>query len=291
MSRPRQLRRRSAARKRISLSRIVVAAFAVPITLIVLFAAAYIHGKQSAVTYIAPAIDIASLQHVALPIGQSEEIIQYTGFKVSFNAEHHIPNYSTWELTAAETEGRNPRKSDFYQERSVDGCPTLDDYRKSGFDRGHMAPAADMKWSEQAMDDSHSLANICPQDHSINSGRWSTLEKLCRQWAVRDSTILIICGPVLSDAMPQTIGKNKVSVPRRFFKVVLAPYAEPIRAIGFIMPNNETDESLDAMVYSIDEVETITGYDFFAALPDSIECMVEQSANYRLWNKQKQRRK
>ena len=137
------------------------------------------------------------------------------------------------------------------------------------------------------MEDSHYLTNICPQDHSINSGRWSTLEKKCRQWAVRDSAIIIICGPVLTDIMPNTIGRSQVSVPERFFKIVLAPYAEPPRAIGFIMPNHPTPDGLESMATSVENIEQITGFDFFKCLPYDIENEVESKSNYRLWDKKR----
>lgn len=227
------------------------------------------------------------LTTVELPDETNEIIINYTGFKVSFNPVHHQPNYVAWELTGAETEGMEPRESKFKADSDVYGCATLEDYRRSGYDRGHMAPAGDMKWSAQAMEDSHYLTNICPQDHSINSGRWSTLEKKCRQWAVRDSAIIIICGPVLTDIMPNTIGRSQVSVPERFFKIVLAPYAEPPRAIGFIMPNHPTPDGLESMATSVDNIEQITGFDFFKCLPDDIENEIESKSNYRLWDKKR----
>lgn len=236
---------------------------------------------------LAPDAGTACLQYVSIPDSVPQEITEYTGFIVSFNSEFHIPNYSAWELTGVEADGALPRKSKFFQDNNVEGCPSLDDYRNSGFDRGHMAPAADMKWSEEAMADSHSLANICPQDHSVNGGVWSTLEKKCRNWAKRDSAIVIICGPVMSDVMPQSIGASGVKVPRRFFKVVLAPFVNPPRAIGFIVPNYASPLSLDEMACTVDDVEAITGYDFFQCLPDSIENEIESKANIRIWNKAK----
>lgn len=236
---------------------------------------------------LSPDAGVACLQYVDIPDSVSQDIAEYTGFIVSFNSDFHIPNYSAWELTADKTEGALPRKSKFFQDVNVKGCATLEDYRNSGFDRGHMAPAADMKWSEQAMDDSHSLANICPQDRSVNGGVWSTLEKKCRNWAKRDSAIVIICGPVMSDVMPQSIGDSDVKVPRRFFKVVLAPFVNPPRAIGFIVPNYSSPLSLDEMACTVDDVEAITGYDFFQCLPDSIEDDIESKANIRIWNKAK----
>lgn len=224
---------------------------------------------------------------VTLPENTSEIIKDYEGFTVSFNSDHHVPNYVAWELTGTEAQGKEPRNSKFRADEDVAGCPTIEDYRNSGFDRGHMAPAADMKWSKQAMLDSHYLTNMCPQDHSLNSGRWSTLEDKCRQWAIRDSALVIIAGPVLSDIITRKIGSSHISVPERFFKVILSPYSTPPRAIGFIMANAKISDGIESMAISVDQVEEITGYDFFAALPDEIEEQIESQANYRDWNRRK----
>lgn len=229
-------------------------------------------------------VEASWLRQVELPSGKPEQLIGYTGFKVSFNSQHHQPNYVMWELTGEEALGQEPRKSKFRADPKVFGSATPEDYRNSGYDRGHMAPAADMKWSPKAMNDSHFMTNICPQDHAINSGRWSTLENKCRAWAVRDSALIIISGPVLSDKITRTIG-NGVSVPRRFFKIIVAPYATPPTSIAFIVPNQATPEGIQQMATSIDRVEEITGIDFFPNLPDSIAADLESQHNFNYWNR------
>ena len=140
-----------------------------------------------------------------------------------------------------------------------------------------------MKWSAEAMRASNYLTNICPQAASMNSGAWSTLEETGRAGARRDSAIVIIAGPVLTDRMPLHIGKNRVAVPERFFKVVLAPYVNPPRGIGFVMPNSKVRGGVHTHAMSIDEVEEITGMDFFSALPDDIETAVEKENSYPKW--------
>ena len=234
--------------------------------------------------------DVVCLQRVTIPDETPEIMVDYTGFTVSFNPAHHLPNYVVWELTGKEANGEVPRNSKFRTDSDILGCATTEDYRNSGFDRGHMAPAADMKWSEEAMSDCHYLTNICPQDHNINGGRWSSLEKLSRKWAERDSAVIIICGPVLSDELVMTIGDSQVSVPERFFKVIMAPYVDPPQAIGFIIPNHRTDDGLEAMAMSVDRVEEITGFDFFSCLPDDVENKMEMSANFREWTKRKSKK-
>lgn len=232
----------------------------------------------------APPAPPGDLMAVLVPDHLNEIKADYSGFSLSFNSAHRVPNYVVWELTREKAQGTEPRKSEFHPDPDVYGCPTLADYRNSGFDRGHMAPAADMKWSARAMYDSHVLTNICPQEKSINTGRWNSIEKLERKWALRDSALIIIAGPVLSDELTRTIGKG-VSVPERFFKVILAPYADPPRAIAFIVPNSPTQLGVQQLAATVDEVEAITGFDFFSALPDDIENQVESSSNFNLWQR------
>lgn len=224
-----------------------------------------------------------NLLRVIIPDETPELICNYTGFTVSFNPSWHVPNYVVWELTGAETNGTQPRSNRFASDPDVYGCATLADYRRSNFDRGHMAPAADMKWSAQAMTDCHYLTNIVPQDHRLNAGRWNSLEQKCRSIAQRDSAIIIIAGPVLSDCINRTIGASQVAVPDRFFKVIFAPYANPPRAVGFVMPNREVADPISAMAMTVDQVEEITGFDFFSELPDDIEKRVESTIRLRDW--------
>lgn len=230
-----------------------------------------------------------ALMEVVVPCDVEQQMVAYHGFTVSYNAEAHQPNYVAWELTADETNGGAKRDVNFDVDRSVRGTAELADYKNSGYDRGHMIPAADVKWDAEAMRASHLLTNICPQDHKLNAGAWATLEGNCRQWARRDSAIIIICGPVLSDYMPRSIGVEgrRIPVPERFFKVVLSPYTSPPQGIGFIMANTSIDGGVQATAVSIDEVEAVTGYDFFSALPDDIEQEVEAQCAYHLWQRKK----
>lgn len=238
--------------------------------------------------YPASAISEAEkLMAVEIPDDLKSIYKRYEGFDLSFNPDHKVPNYVAWELTRAEARAQEASRKDgaFNPDVTVDSSPTLDDYRNSGFDRGHMCPAGDMKWDVQAMRDCFLLTNMCPQAHSLNSGAWKSLEETCRDWAVRDSAIIIICGPVLTDKITRTIGQGKVTVPERFFKVVLAPYANPPRAIGFVMPNSAVRGGYQNTATTVDDIEAITGYDFFAALPDDLENKIEATADTRTWFK------
>lgn len=221
--------------------------------------------------------------NVIIPANTDSRLISYPGFIVSFNRTHHQPNYSAWILTGQHTDGPNSRSDKFAADYNIDGCATIDDYRNSGYDRGHMAPAGDMKWSADAMDASFLLTNISPQAKRLNQGAWKKLEEKTRRWAQRDSILIIVCGPILTDRITKTIGDSHVSVPSRYFKAILAPYTDPPRAIAFIMNNGYVDGGIQAAAVSVDQAEAITGFDFFSALPDSIENIIESQNRFSQW--------
>lgn len=229
----------------------------------------------------------AGLLDVATPDYMRSQIKGYTGFALSFNADNHTPNWVAWELLGSETDGPQSRGNLFWKDDEIIGCPDVSDYKKSGFDRGHMCPAADQKWSEKAMTDCFSFANMAPQDHALNAGAWQTLEKKERHWARRDSAILIVAGPVYEDADSCRIGGIGVRVPSAFFKVIVAPYIDWPRGIAFVYPNMASPGNMENYVVTIDDVERITGLDFFHNLPDDIEEKVESVSSFRDWNKNK----
>lgn len=229
------------------------------------------------------ALHYDGLDHVVMPKSVESEEHEYTGFRMSFNRHNRTPNWVAWELLGAETDGGASRHNKFWQDAEVAGCPTTYDYRNSGYDRGHMCPAAEQKWSQDAMDDCFVMANMCPQDHALNSGAWNILENKERNWARRDSAIVIVAGPIYEKGDTKTIG-NGVLVPSAFFKVILAPYVDKPRAIGFVYPNMSAPGNMQNYVMTVDDVEALTGYDFFSALPDEIEKEVESKASFREWN-------
>lgn len=231
--------------------------------------------------------DARDLMIVNLPPDTKQQLIHYEGMDISFNSAMHLPNFAAWELTGYETDGKEKRGSRFVSDPDVEGCAETWDYNYSGYDRGHMAPAGDMKWSSKAMEQSFYLTNICPQAKPLNVGAWKHLEEKCRKWARIDSALIIICGPVLTDRINEYIGDTRIAVPKRFFKVILAPYTVPMRGIGFIMPNDRVEGGIQAAAVSIDSVEAVTGYDFFAALPDDIEAEVEQQCDFHKWSARK----
>ncbi|MDE6648932.1 MAG: DNA/RNA non-specific endonuclease [Muribaculaceae bacterium] len=230
------------------------------------------------------AIDINELDKVTSSKNVASVVKEYEGFTVNFNPENKTPNYVAWILQGNETEGASARSNKFWTDSELKGCPDTRDYSRSGYDRGHMCPAGEQKWSEEAMHHSFVMANICPQSHELNTGAWKTLEDKERLWAKRDSAIVIVAGPIYDSSDTKTIGHNKVRVPSAFFKVLLAPYAKPMRSIGFVYPNMKCDGNMQAYAVSVDDVEEMTGWDFFAALPDDIETDIESIVSFKDWN-------
>lgn len=218
------------------------------------------------------------------PKGTPEQILKRTGYVASYNKTTLLPNWVAWHLTAERTEGSAKRSSvDFAEDTEVPEPRATDwDYYNSGYDRGHMCPAADNKWSKKAMEESFLFTNMCPQNGNLNRGDWNEMEMACRKWARKYGDLYIVCGPILYKGKHKTIGKNKVVVPEAFFKVVLRTGDDP-QAIGFIYKNTSGNRPKDSYVNTVDEVERITGIDFFPSLPDDVEKKVEAECDLGLW--------
>lgn len=229
--------------------------------------------------------DADNLIYTIIPAGTPSQIKNYSGFIVDFNSDNHTANYVGWNLTSEMVNGTVSRSDNFWHDDSVEGCPELSDYRRSGYDRGHLYPAADAKWSQESMDDCFSLANMTPQLHSLNNGAWKTLEEKERLWVQRDGRLVIIAGPIYSSTDNLRIGKTGVRVPSGFFKVILAPDVASPRAIAFVYPNDYAPGNMQNYSMSVDEAEQLTGFDFFSSLPDDIETILEQNTSFKEWNR------
>lgn len=220
------------------------------------------------------------------PKGTPEQILMNEAYVSSFNSKTLLPNWVAWQLTAEHSQGNIKRKGiNFTPDDRVpeQSRVTTYDYMRSGFDRGHMCPAGDNKWSQTAMEQCFLMTNMCPQDHGLNIGDWNEMENQCRRWAQKYGEIYIVCGPVIYKNNHKRIGQqHKVTVPDAFFKVVLCMKGKP-KGIGFIYRNTDGNRPKGDYVNSIDEVERITGLDFFPILPDKIEDEVEAHASLADW--------
>lgn len=225
---------------------------------------------------------IAGLEIPLLQDG--ETLTLHTGYALSYDEEHEQPRWVAYNLTRDEVYGVHQRKDDFRSDPNIrSGSATLDDYRGSGYDRGHLIPAADLPWSEQAMSDSFYMSNMSPQDPSFNRGLWASLEAVVRNYAAIEGSVYVVTGPILTDGPYERIGENEVSIPKQYYKVIL-DYTEPEqKAIGFLVPNEGSRARLERFATSIDHIESVSGIDFFPQLPDEAEKTLEQSYDFTLW--------
>jgi endonuclease G len=217
--------------------------------------------------------------------GDKGVILNRVGYTTSYNAQNKIPNWVAWRLTSNHVKGRYGRDfMEFHEDESV-RAPRADDndYYNSGYDRGHMCPSGDNKWSKEAQEESFLFTNICPQRHGLNAGAWNDVEMQCRDWAKRYGTLYIVCGPVFYHQEHRTIGRHRVAVPDAFYKVILRKENAGYKAIGFVYENRSAKRDMSRYVRSIDEIEELTGLDFFSALPDDVEDAIESRSNLRDW--------
>ena len=226
-------------------------------------------------------VDVTGI--ILLPSNIPSQLLSRTAYCLSYNKETRCPNWVAWNLTADHADGEWARSNDYREDYDVPAPrATNEDYRGSSWSRGHMCPAGDCKWDANAMSETFLLSNMCPQDRGLNSGLWNRIEMDCRKWAQKYGSVYIVCGPLFYNKDHETIGVNKVVVPEAFFKVILCMQGKP-KAIGFVVKNNAGTKKKDQYVNTVDEVERLTGYDFFPALPDSIEEKVEAYSNLDDW--------
>ena len=215
----------------------------------------------------------------------SEKLINYTGFNVSYNSKAKIPYWVAYTLENYETEGENTRTGKKFRPDNSLPYPQAedDDYRNSGWARGHMAPAADFKWSPEAMDDTFYFTNCCPQDVSLNGGMWSTLEKKTRSFAKKYGKVYVVTGPIIGKKKNGTIGQGGVTVPDSFFKALLVFDGKDYQAIAFVMKNGKQEGNMQKFAMCVNDLEKITGYDLFAQLDDDFEESVEADYKFGVW--------
>ena len=200
------------------------------------------------------------------------KVVRHTYYVLDFNDEHHQANWVYYEMSPERLVKRASRKDDFRTDPAVgEACATLADYRKSGYDRGHLCPAADMAFDERAMSETFYLSNMTPQTHACNAGIWSRLEAHVRERA-RKERLYVVTGPVFKD-VHGAIGENEVTVPGYFYKLFYSPSRQQM--VAYVIPNKASRQTLASFAVPVDKVERITGIDFFPGLPDELERIVE----------------
>ncbi len=216
--------------------------------------------------------------------GRQDTIINREGYAIGYSNAMKQPLWVCYNLTAEEVSSEKAKRgNDFRSDWRLWGkSAQLEDYKGSKYDRGHMAPAADMTWSSKAMSQSFFMSNMSPQDASLNRGAWKKLESHARKMAKKYKKIHVISGPVFINANKKYIGKSRVGVPEAYFKILYAP--EQNEMIGFILPNKDTSPQLKKYAVSVYDVEDASQLEFFMKLSPDVRKKLKISVNKEFWN-------
>lgn len=259
----------------------------VVITIVALLVGYWLQQKEEANSSSQPTTETASNKtnnFNYFPTSTTGVIIKHNGYQLSYSEKHEQAEWVAYPLDKSDIVYTNRKRPFFIVDPKVK-TKSADwrNYKKSGYDKGHLCPAGDRRASKNAHDETFYTSNISPQNHEFNAGIWNKLEQKTRYWAKKYNHLYVVTGGILEPNL-KTIGKEKVSVPNYFYKVLL-DYTQPeIKAIAFLLPHKESSKPLSDFVVSIDELEQKTGIDFFPELPDTIENQLEASANYKNWS-------
>ena len=220
-------------------------------------------------------------------ITDSSSFVQHLTYSLSYNEKYEQASWVAYTLTKDRLINETERDDNFRPDTLVaTGSATPGDYKKSGYDKGHLAPAADMSWSKEDMSESFLMSNMSPQKPGFNRGIWKRPEQMVREFAKKNDTIYIATGPILKDRLKK-IGKNKVAVPQAYYKVLIVYKHNEQKGIGFLLKNTSSNKPLQSFAVSIDSVETITGINFFSKIPEKIQEKIESQCIVGEWIKEK----
>ncbi|MEP7092976.1 MAG: DNA/RNA non-specific endonuclease [Flavobacterium sp.] len=201
-----------------------------------------------------------------LPTSTTKQIVTHKYYTLSYNERFEQAEWVAYELKKEYLKNGNYKRPYFTEDPKVtSGSADWRNYKKSGYDKGHLCPAGDMEFDVSAYNDTFYTSNISPQNHDFNSGIWNRIEQKTRYWAGKYNDIYVVTGGVLKDS-DKKIGTEEVSVPKYFYKIILAKSGNEHKAIAFLVPNEDSDKSLYNFVVSLETIEKITGIDFFPNL-------------------------
>lgn len=220
-----------------------------------------------------------------LPATTTGTIIQHSYYTLSYREEHEQAEWVAYALNKNQIVNNEFDRPYFIEDAAVEsGSADWKNYKNSGYDKGHLCPAGDRRFSYEAYSETFLTSNISPQNREFNSGIWNFLEQKVRTWAKKYDGVFIITGGVLNENLP-AIGYEKVSVPDQFYKIIFDPTASPYKVIAFLIPNQPTSESFYKYVVNVDHIEELTGIDFFPQLPDPLESDLESKIDLKSWGK------
>jgi endonuclease G, mitochondrial len=219
-----------------------------------------------------------------LPTSTTGIIIKHKYYSLSYNEKYEQAEWVAYELSKNQLGYSNHKRPYFIDDpKVVSGSANWKNYIRSGYDRGHLCPAGDRRFSKQAFNETFYTSNITPQKNDFNAGIWNRLEQKTRYWAKKYDGLYVVTGGVLQPGL-KSIGNEDVSVPNYFYKILIDKINGKYKAIAFLLPHQESDKPLYDFVVPIDKVEKITGIDFFSKLPDAIETKIESNSDYKNWS-------
>lgn len=216
-----------------------------------------------------------------LPTSTTGQIIQHQNYTLSYHELYEQAEWVAYELNRSHLTYDDRRRPYFINDPKIlTGSANYKNYKRSGYDRGHLCPAGDRRFSKDAYDETFYTSNITPQKNDFNAGIWNRLEMKTRYWAKKYGQLYIITGGILSKDL-KTIGYEDVAVPKQFYKIILDKSNS--KTIAFLFPHQESKKSLQNFVTSIDKIEKLTNIDFFSSLPDDIENQLESTTSTFNW--------
>jgi len=220
-----------------------------------------------------------------LPTSTTGVVVKHNYFSLSYSEAHEQAEWVAYELSKSHLSNNEFDRPDFVEDRAVKSKSAhWRSYKGSGFDRGHLCPAGDRRFSFEAYHETFLTSNISPQNNDFNGGVWNKLEQKVRYWAKKYDGVFVVTGGVLKDGL-QTIGSERVSVPEAFYKIILDTSGGQYKTLAFLIPNEPTNNSFYEYVVTIDTIEAQTGIDFFPKFSTEIQQELESKIDLKVWGK------
>ena len=219
-----------------------------------------------------------------LPSSTTSSVVKHQYYTLSYSEKYEQAEWVAYQLKDEQIVYTKLKRPYFEQDPKVKtGSADWRNFKNSGYTKGHLLPAADRKFSKDAYNETFLTSNISPQIYDFNAGVWNRLEQKTRYWAQKYDELFVITGGILSNNL-KTIGYEDVAVPNYFYKILLDFTQPEIKAIAFLVPHKKSTKALYTFVVSIDEIESLTGIDFFPSLPDDLENQLESTSDYKGWS-------
>ena len=214
-----------------------------------------------------------------------QQVIKRTNYALSYNDSHKVANWVAYSLRTDQLKSCVTRPSGFVPDPLITtGTAVTTDYTNTGFDRGHLLPAGDMKYDAKAMKDTFFMSNVTPQPPTFNRGMWARMEVLVRAWTKSAGKMWIVTGPVLTETLPWIGHRVTISVPKHFYKVMIRKVGNKYVGMAILMSTDLPHATLIEYATTINAIEALTGIDFFPFLDDAVEEEVERATDMKLWD-------